>query len=146
MTLNLGSLKAPRGARKKRKRLGRGEGSGHGGTSTRGHKGQKARAGGFHKRGFEGGQMPLQRRLPKRGFVSPFRREFAVVNVGDLKEVPPGTVVDEKFLLEGGFVKRVRDGIKILGDGEIKMALVFKIARLSESAKKKILAAGGQIA
>ncbi len=143
--MDLGSLWAPPGARKKRKRIGRGDGSGHGKTSTRGHKGQKSRAGGYHKRGFEGGQMALSRRLPKHGFVNPFRKEFAIVNLGDLKEVPQGTVIDDKFLLEGGFVRKVRDGIKILGEGEIKTPLVFKVVRLSESAKKKILAAGGQI-
>ena len=83
--MNLGSLQAPVGAKKKRKRVGRGEGSGHGGTSCRGHKGQKARAGGFHKRGFEGGQTPLIRRIPKRGFFNPFRRPSEMVNVGDFK-------------------------------------------------------------
>jgi large subunit ribosomal protein L15 len=143
--MDLGSLKAPEGARKKRKRIGRGEGSGHGGTSTRGHKGQKARAGGFHKRGFEGGQMTLTRRLPKTGFVNPFRKEFAIVNLGDLNELKPNTVVDEKLLIEEGFVKEPRDGIKILGEGEIKVPLTFKLARFSESAKKKIIAAGGRI-
>lgn len=141
--MNLGSLVAPDGARKKRKRLGRGEGSGHGGTSTKGHKGQKARAGGYHKRGFEGGQMPLARRLPKYGFVNVFRKEFAIVNVGDLNDLQAGTVVDEKSLRELGFVKKPLDGIKILGGGEIKVPLVFKIGRMTESARKKIVAAGG---
>ncbi len=143
--MDLGSLVAPRGARKKRKRLGRGTGSGHGKTSTKGHKGQKARAGGYHKRGFEGGQMPLTRRLPKQGFVNPFSKEYAIVNVGDLNEVPQGTVIDEAFLRKEGFVRR-KNEIKILGGGEIKTSLVFKLAQFSESAKKKILAAGGQIA
>jgi large subunit ribosomal protein L15 len=143
--MNLGSLKAPVGARKKRKRLGRGEGSGHGGTSTKGHKGQKARAGGYHKRGFEGGQMTLTRRTPKHGFVNPFRKEFAVVNIGDLNDLPKNTLVDEKLLKEKGFVKDEKDGIKILGNGELKVSLTFNIALFSESAKKKILAAGGKI-
>lgn len=143
--MDLGSLVAPRGARKKRKRLGRGTGSGHGKTSTRGHKGQKARAGGYHKRGFEGGQMPLVRRIPKQGFVNPFSKEIAIVNVGQLSEVPQGTVIDEAFLRREGFVRRKTDGVKILGGGEIKTSLVFKLALFSESAKKKILAAGGQI-
>jgi len=143
--MDLGSLISPAGSRKKRKRLGRGTGSGHGKTSTKGHKGQKARAGGYHKRGFEGGQMTLTRRTPKVGFTNPFAKEFAVVNVGDLSEVPQGTVVDEKFLREHGFVKNTRDGVKILGGGEIKTSLVFKLALYSESAKKKILAAGGKI-
>ncbi len=143
--MDLGSLIAPRGARKKRKRLGRGTGSGHGKTSGKGHKGQKARAGGYHKRGFEGGQMTLTRRTPKVGFTNPFSKEFAVVNLGDLSELPQGTVVDEKFLVENGFVKNVRDGIKILGTGDLKTSLVFKLTLYSASAKKKIEAAGGQI-
>ena len=143
--MNLASLKAPEGARKKRKRLGRGEGSGHGGTSTKGHKGQKARAGGYHKRGFEGGQMTLTRRLPKTGFVNIFRKEFAIVNIGDLNEIEKNAVVDEKFLIERGFVKEPLDGIKILGNGELKIPLTFKLTRFSESAKKKIASAGGKI-
>lgn len=143
--MDLGSLVAPRGARKKRKRLGRGTGSGHGKTSTKGHKGQKARAGGYHKRGFEGGQMTLTRRLPKQGFINPFHKSFNIVNVGDLAGIPQGTVVDEAFLRKEGFVKRDLNGVKILGQGDIKTALVFKVGRLSESAKKKILAAGGKI-
>lgn len=143
--MDLGSLIAPAGARKKRKRLGRGEGSGHGGTSTRGHKGQKARAGGFHKRGFEGGQMPLQRRLPKYGFVNIFRKEYAIVNVGDLNELAAGSVVDEKLLKDHGFVKKTLDGIKILGSGDLKVSLTFQVNHISESAKKKIAAAGGKI-
>ncbi len=143
--MNLGSLIAPEGARKKRKRLGRGEGSGHGGTSTKGHKGQKSRAGGYHKRGFEGGQMPLMRRIPKHGFVNPFRKTYTIVNVGDLNELPQGSVIDEKLLREQGFVKRDLSGVKILGGGELKVPLVFKLAHFSESAKKKILAAGGTI-
>jgi large subunit ribosomal protein L15 len=143
--MDLGSLKAPSGARKKRKRLGRGTGSGHGKTSTKGHKGQKARAGGYHKRGFEGGQMTLTRRLPKQGFVNIFSKKFDIVNVGDLVDLPKGTVVDEALLETQGFVKKKRSGIKILGGGELKNALVIKVARLSESARKKIEAAGGRI-
>jgi large subunit ribosomal protein L15 len=143
--MNLGSLEAPKGARKRRKRLGRGTGSGHGKTSTKGHKGQKARAGGYHKRGFEGGQMPLTRRTPKQGFVNIFSTKHAVVNLGDLSGLPQGTVVDESLLRSQGFVKNVRDGVKILGGGEIKTALIFKVSHLRESAKKKIEAAGGRI-
>lgn len=143
--MNLGSLEAPAGARKKRKRVGRGTGSGHGKTSTRGHKGQKARAGGYHKRGFEGGQMTLTRRTPKQGFVNIFSKKYAVVNLGDLHEVPQGTVVDLAFLKANGFVKNERDGVKILGNGDIKTSLVFKVSHLSESARKKIEAAGGRI-
>lgn len=142
--MDLGSLQAPAGARKKRKRVGCGEGSGHGGTSTRGHKGQKARAGGFHKRGFEGGQMPLVRRIPKRGFFNFTRKEYAVVNVGDLNELKPQTVVDESFLEEQGFVKPGRGGVKILGDGELRVPLTVRAHTVSEGARKKILAAGGK--
>ena len=146
--LNLGNLPATRGARKKRKRIGRGEGSGHGGTSTKGHKGQKARAGGYHKRGFEGGQMPLARRLPKHGFINHFRKEFSIINVGDLNDWPQNTVINENSLRENGFFKKLRSGIKILGNGEIKQSLIFELSsssKMSEAAKKKIIAAGGQI-
>ena len=143
--MNLGSLIAPKGARKSRKRLGRGEGSGHGGTSTKGHKGQKARAGGYHKRGFEGGQMPLSRRLPKFGFNNPFRKEYAVINVGDLESIPGSTVVDEAYLKKNGFVKKMLSGVKILGEGDIKVPLTLKVSKVSETAKKKIEAAGGKV-
>lgn len=143
--MNLGNLIAPPGARKKRKRIGRGEGSGHGGTSTKGHKGQKSRAGGYHKTGFEGGQMPLTRRLPKRGFVNPFRQEFAVVNIGDLDQLPKDSIVDPEFLRREGFVGKSKADVKILGGGELKVPLVFRLTRFSESAKKKIIAAGGKI-
>lgn len=142
--MNLGSLKAPVGAKKKRKRVGRGEGSGHGGTSCRGHKGQKARAGGFHKRGFEGGQSPLIRRLPKRGFFNPFSREFEIVNVGDLEGLPNGQTVDPGYLKEKGLIRGDGD-LKILGDGELKTALTVKAHAFSVSAKLKIEKAGGKI-
>lgn len=141
--MNLGSLEAPAGSRKKRKRLGRGEGSGHGGTSTKGHKGQKARSGGYHKRAFEGGQNPLIRRVPKKGFVSLNQNGFNIVNVGDLNELPAQSVVDLIFLKEQGFVKQVREGLKILGNGDLKVPLKIKANRFSESAQKKIVAAGG---
>ena len=143
--MNLGSLISPLGARKKRKRLGRGTGSGHGKTSTRGHKGQKARAGGYHKRGFEGGQMTLTRRTPKQGFVNIFSKKYAVLNVSDLGDLPQGTVIDEEFLKKGNFVKKTLDGIKILGAGELKAALIFKNLRVSKSAKQKIETAGGKV-
>lgn len=142
--MNLGSLTAPEGMRTKRKRLGRGEGSGHGGTSTRGHKGQKSRAGGPKGRGFEGGQTPLVRRIPKRGFFNFTRKEFSVVNLGDLKDLPAGSVVDEKFLVENGFVKAEKSGIKILGGGDLPVALVIKAHSFSGSARKKIAEAGGK--
>ena len=105
--MKLNELKPPEGARKKRKRIGRGEGSGHGGTSTKGHKGYKARSGGKPSPGFEGGQMPLQRRLPKRGFKNPFRKEWEIVNLRDLADFPEGTIVDVERLKASGFVKKV---------------------------------------
>ena len=141
--MNLGSLKSPVGSRKKRKRIGRGEGSGHGGTSTRGHKGQKARAGGFHKRAFEGGQTPLIRRLPKRGFFNFFQRKFEVINIGDLKDLPKGQVVDPQYLKENGFIRGKHD-LKILGDGELKTSLTVKAHAFSGGAKQKIEQAGGK--
>ncbi len=141
--MNLGSLKAPVGARKKRKRVGRGEGSGHGGTSTRGHKGQKARAGGYHKVGFEGGQMPLVRRTPKKGFFNFARQEYQVLNVGDLNQLAPNSVVDSAFFRAKGY--SAKDKIKILGDGDLKIPLTIHAHRFSQSAQKKITAAGGKI-
>lgn len=143
--MNLGSLIAPAGARKKRKRLGRGTGSGHGKTSTRGHKGQKARAGGYHKRGFEGGQMTLTRRSPKQGFTNVFSKKFTIINIADLVDIPQGTVVTPDFLKKEGFVKKMKDGVKILGNGDLKASLTFKDLFVSESAKKKIEAVGGKV-
>lgn len=142
--MRLNELKPPRGARKKRKRIGRGEGSGHGGTATHGHKGQKARSGGKVSAGFEGGQMPMQRRLPKRGFTNPFRKEWAVVNVRDLARFPTGSIVDEESLKARGLVRRVRHGVKILGTGSISHALVVRAHHFSLSAKNKIETAGGK--
>lgn len=140
----LNELKPPKGAVKKKKRLGRGESSGLGKTSGRGHKGQKARAGGFHKRGFEGGQMPLQRRLPKVGFFPFTRVEYVVVNVSALAEFPANQVVDAKLLREKGLVKK-KGLIKVLGDGEIKVPLKVTAARFSAQAKEKIEKAGGTV-
>ncbi len=142
--MKLNELRPPEGSRKKRKRIGRGEGSGHGGTSTKGHKGYKARAGGNVAPGYEGGQMPLQRRLPKRGFTNPFRQEYNVVNVRDLAKFPAGTTVDLAAMLEAGMVKQVRFGVKILGEGELSHPLVVRAHRFSLGAKNKIEAAGGR--
>ena len=142
--MKLNERRPPKGARKKRKRLGRGEGSGHGGTSTKGHKGLKARSGGTRSPGFEGGQMPLQRRLPKRGFTNPFRKEWSVVNLGDLSAFPEGAVVDVEGLKSSGLVKKVAFGVKILGDGEISRPLTVRAHAFSLAAKKKIEAAGGK--
>ena len=142
--MKLSELRPPEGARKKRKRIGRGEGSGHGGTSTKGHKGLKARSGGTRSPGFEGGQMPLQRRLPKRGFKNPFRKEWSVVNLRDLSDFPEGAVVDVESLRSSGLVKKVAFGVKILGEGEMSRPLTVRAHAFSLSARKKIEAAGGK--
>jgi large subunit ribosomal protein L15 len=142
--MKLSELKPPEGARKKRKRIGRGEGSGHGGTSTKGHKGYKARSGGKRSPGFEGGQMPLQRRLPKRGFKNPFRKEWEIVNLRDLAEFSEGTIVDMERLKASGFVKKAGGPVKILGEGEITRPLTVRAHGFSLSAKKKIETAGGK--
>ena len=144
MSQFLSNLESPRGANKKKKRLGRGDASGHGGTSTRGHKGQRARAGGFHKAGFEGGQMPLIRRLPKRGFTNPFRKEFSIVNVGDLSEFKKNAVIDPQLLHEKGFVRNLKNPIKILGKGDLSIGLTIRADRFSKSATLKISQAGGK--
>lgn len=140
----LSELKPPPGAVKNKKRLGRGDASGHGGTSTKGHKGQKARAGGYHKAGFEGGQMPITRRLPKRGFHNPFRKEYSVVNLADLEGIPAGTTVDGAYLKASRKLRKLGDGVKVLGNGEIKVALTVVAHRFSKSALEKIEKAGGK--
>lgn len=142
--MNLSSLKPPEGSRKKRKRVGRGEGSGHGGTACKGAKGQNARSGGKVRASFEGGQMPLSRRLPKRGFRNPFRRQVSIVNVGQLKKFSAGSVVTCDDLIQCGLVKK-GDAIKILGKGEIDVPLSVKVDLISKSAREKIEAAGGSI-
>jgi large subunit ribosomal protein L15 len=144
--MDLGSLKAPAGAIKKRKRVGRGNASGHGGTSGKGHKGQKARSGGKVRVGFEGGQMPMARRLPKRGFRNPFREQFVAVNIMDLCRIfKKGAVIDETALFQSGIVKKAGSSIKILAKGEINFPVTLKIARISQAAKNKITAAGGSV-
>ena len=130
------------GSNRDRKRVGRGMGSGHGKTSCRGHKGQNSRSGGGVRPGFEGGQMPLQRRLPKRGFSNPGSVEFAILNVSDIESSGLDEITPEK-LMEEGMIKNARDGIKILGMGEIKRAVKVKADAFSASAMKKIQAAGG---
>jgi large subunit ribosomal protein L15 len=141
-TVDLARLKPAPGARHKPKRVGRGPGSGHGKTATRGSKGQLSRSGSKQYIGFEGGQMPLHRRIPKRGFTNIFRKEFAVVNVGDLAKLE-GEITPERLQREG-VVKRLRDGLKVLGDGEITRALVVRAHRFSKSALEKITKAGGR--
>jgi len=143
--MRLHELKAPPGANKRIKRVGRGTGSGHGKTSTRGHKGQKARSGGGVRPGFEGGQMPLQRRLPKRGFTNIFKKEFAIVNVRDLNRFPDGTEVTPELLLESGLIKKIKDGVKILGEGDLERTLVVRAHKVSQQAADKIAARGGRV-
>lgn len=143
--MNLGELRAPEGASKNRKRLGRGSGSGHGKTSGRGHKGQRARSGGRGKTGFEGGQMPLQRRLPKRGFTNIFRKEYSIVNLSDLEQFVKDSTVDVPALVEAGLVKKMEAGVKLLADGDIKKPLTIKVHKFSQAAKEKVEAAGGRI-
>lgn len=145
--MKLNEIPLPRGrAARKNKRLGRGNASGQGSTAGRGHKGQKARAGGFHKAGFEGGQMPLSRRLPKRGFTNIFRRETAIVNLDQLAKVyPNGGEVTIAELVEKGVVRALPGGLKVLGRGDISCALKVRAAGVSESAKRKIEAAGGTV-
>ena len=143
--MRLDELKPPRGARKKAKRVGRGPGSGQGTTAGRGTKGQKSRSGGGVPPGFEGGQMPLQRRLPKRGFYNLFRKVFAEINVRDLEPFAAGSVVDEELLRQSGLVRGKFDGVKLLGDGEIDKPLTVKVDRCSAGARQKIEAAGGKV-
>ena len=143
--MDLSTLTPPAGSRKQRKRVGRGEGSGHGGTACKGHKGQKARSGGKTAVGFEGGQMPLKRRLPKRGFANIFKKRYALVTVADLCSFAAHSTVDAQALISTGLVKKVHDGVKVLGDGEIDRPLVVKVHKCSQTAYNKIIAAGGQI-
>ena len=141
--MELNSLKPAIGSTKNRKRIGRGTGSGHGKTATKGHKGQKARSGGNVEPGFEGGQMPMQRRLPKRGFNPLSRKEYALVNLGQMDVFEAGKAVDVEALLKSGLVSKVRDGVKVLADGDLTKALNVKAHKFSAAAKAKIVAAGG---
>ena len=143
--MKLHELSPAAGSKKEVKRIGRGAGSGQGKTAGKGHKGQKARAGRGMRPGFEGGQMPLQRRVPKRGFVNIFGEEFSIVNVSALDQsFEDGAVVDIDALIEKGLVKKVLDGVKILGNGEISKKLTVQVNAYSEAAKQKIEAAGGK--
>jgi large subunit ribosomal protein L15 len=142
-TMELSNLKPKKGAKHARKRVGRGPGSGHGKTAGRGEKGQKSRSGYTSSLGFEGGQMPLHRRLPKRGFTNIFKKSHAVVNVSELERFDNGATVDEQALRKAGLVKGQNDGIKILGDGKLTKKLTVHATKFSESARKQIEAAGG---
>ena len=145
--MKLHELSPAPGSRRARKRVGRGTGSGTGKTSTRGQKGQKARSGGGVRPGFEGGQMPLARRVPKRGFTNIFAKEYTVVNVSDLERFDDGTVVDLELLQKTGLADKRKskptDGLKVLGNGELTKKLTVKAKKFTGSAKEKITAAGG---
>jgi large subunit ribosomal protein L15 len=143
--MKLSDLKPPKGAVKKRKRVGCGPGSGHGKTATRGHKGQKARSGGGVPVWFEGGQMPLQRRVPKRGFVNIFRRNYQIVNLDRLGVFASGAKVNRGSLIEAGLVRKAGDPVKILGRGEIGVPLDVEVDAVSRSAAEAIQKAGGTI-
>jgi large subunit ribosomal protein L15 len=141
----LHSLKRSRGANKDKKRVGRGPGSGNGVTAGRGHKGQKSRSGYSMRPGFEGGQMPLYRRLPKRGFFNKFAKQYVVLNIRDLEMFEDGTLVSPEFLLESGYVRSMKSGLRILGEGELTRKVSVKAHHVTESARKKIEAAGGNV-
>jgi large subunit ribosomal protein L15 len=143
--MKLNELAPEKGAHRARKRLGRGVGSGTGKTAGRGSKGQKSRSGGGTRPGFEGGQMPIHRRLPKRGFTNIFKKNFAIVNVRDLVGFESGSIVNTETLLLAGLVKGRFDGIKLLGKGEIDYPLTIQVNQVSKSASGKIMAAGGSI-
>ena len=143
--MRLHNLRPRPGSRHRVKRLGCGESSGHGKTSGKGHKGQKARSGGSIRLGFEGGQMPLIRRVPKYGFTNPFRKEYAIVNVERLADLETTGVITPQAMVDAGLVRRVTLPIKILGNGELKKAISVQAHKFSKSAEAKIQAAGGSI-
>ncbi len=143
--MRLEELRPSEGSRKKRKRVGRGIGSGHGKTACKGAKGQKARSGGGIKAGFEGGQMPLQRRLPKRGFRSPFKKRFALLHLKDLNRFPKDTVVGPELLYQSGLLMDKGDPIKLLSDGELQHPLTIRVHQASKAALQKVEAASGRV-
>ncbi len=140
--MRLSELSPGKGS-KKVKRVGRGPGSGHGKTSCKGHKGQKARSGGTKCPGFEGGQTPLQRRLPKRGFNNIFRKEFAIINLRDIERIADTSIISPETLIEMGLIRDIKDGLKVLGDGDIKRKITMRAHAFSAAAKEKIAKAGG---
>ena len=142
--MRLEELKPAAGAKKKAKRVRRGPGSGSGKTASKGHKGQKARSGGVKGAGFEGGTMPLQRRIPKRGFTNLFRKEYAVVNIQDLEAMAGSDPVTPEMLMQKGLIKDMKTGVKVLGTGELKSKLTVRAHKFSKSAVEKIQAAGGK--
>jgi large subunit ribosomal protein L15 len=143
--MRLHELSPATGAKKSRKRLGRGVATGQGKTAGRGTKGHNARSGGGVRPGYEGGQMPIQRRLPKRGFTNIFKEKVAVINIRDLSRFDSGTVVDEAALLKAGLIKGRYDSVKLLGKGDIDASLTIRLKRLSAGARQKIEASGGSV-
>jgi large subunit ribosomal protein L15 len=143
--MSLSQLKAPKGANRERKRVGRGQASGLGKTAGRGGKGQKARSGNMHFEGFEGGQMPLQRRLPKFGFTNVFRRDLDEVQVAKLAALPAGSVVDQAALAQAGLIRKNADGVVVLGQGELAAAYTVKADRITAGARAAIEKAGGKV-
>ena len=142
--MNIQSLKPAQNSRFSQKRLGRGIGSGLGKTSGKGHKGQNARSGGGVRVGFEGGQMPLIRKLPRRGFTNTFKKQYSIVNLSELNKFDENAVVDSKSLIEKGILSKIEEyGVKVLGNGKLEKVLTIKASKFSESAKKKITEAGG---
>ena len=141
--MKLSELRPAKGSKSRSKRVGRGKGSGLGRTAGRGEKGLRSRSGGGTPPGYEGGQMPLQRRIPKRGFRNAFRKEYAIVNVRDLNRFDAGSVVDIEAMRAAGIVKNVKDGVKLLGNGEVDRAVTVKVDRASKEAARKVADAGG---
>ncbi|RUM38934.1 MAG: 50S ribosomal protein L15 [Desulfobulbus sp.] len=143
--LRLNNLSPSKGARKSRKRIGRGPGSGFGKTAGRGHKGARSRSGYTAKPGFEGGQMPLHRRLPKRGFTNIFKREYTIISLADLSRFEDNTTVNKALLIEAGFIANDEELVKVLANGEITKGLTIDVDKVSQGAREKILAAGGSV-
>jgi large subunit ribosomal protein L15 len=143
--MKLSDLKPSEGSRKKRKRVGRGTGSGHGTTAGYGNKGQRSTSGGTKPKGFEGGQMPLTRRIPKRGFKNPFRVEYAIIKVGDLEVFKGKDQVSIQDLVESGFIKNMKNGIKLLSDGDIDFSIKITVHKASQNAIDKVRAKGGDV-
>jgi large subunit ribosomal protein L15 len=143
--MKLHELAPADGSKKNKKRVGRGNGSGSGKTAGKGHKGQNSRSGGGVRPGFEGGQMPIHRRLPKRGFTNIFKKNVAIINIADLEKVESGSVVDESLLIQKGLIKGKHDAIKLLGKGDISFPVVVKLNGVSTGAREKIEAAGGTV-
>ena len=142
--MRIEDIRPAEGSTKNKKRVGRGVGSGHGKTSCKGHKGQKARSGGTKGAGFEGGQMPLQRRIPKRGFTNIFKKEYAIINLDILDALKDDAVITPELLIEKGVIKKMKDGLKVLANGSIQRPVMIKANAFSTSAAAKIEAAGGK--